>query len=62
VTAHELHTWLRALHAVAEPSVDRVIVGDPGTVVRGAAVVPWEPAAGELTRELVAMVVLRESG
>lgn len=40
--ARELHTWLRGLHAVAEPSVDRIVVGDGSTVVRGVAVV-WMP-------------------
>lgn len=40
--AEELHAWLRALHAVPEPSVDRVVVGDGATVVRGVAVV-WMP-------------------
>lgn len=42
MTALELHYWLRSLHSVPEPSVDRLIVGDPATVVRGIAVV-WTP-------------------
>lgn len=42
MTAHELARWLRDLHPVPEPSVDRVIAGDPTTVVRGVAVV-WMP-------------------
>lgn len=40
--AEELNAWLRALHAVPEPSVDHVVVGDGATVVRGVAVV-WMP-------------------
>lgn len=42
MTAGELNGWLRSWCAVAEPSVDRVIVGDAGAVVRGVAVV-WMP-------------------
>ncbi len=42
MTALELCAGLRALHPVPEPSVDRVIVGAPETVVRGIAVV-WMP-------------------
>lgn len=42
MTARELNAWLRSLHPVPEPSVDRVIVGDPETVVRGIAVA-WTP-------------------
>src|SRR5687767_10602114 len=42
MTAHELNQWLRSLHSVPEPSVDRIVVGDPTTVVRGIAVV-WMP-------------------
>jgi putative NIF3 family GTP cyclohydrolase 1 type 2 len=42
MTALELHRWLRALHAVSEPSVDRVVVGEAETIVRGVAVV-WMP-------------------
>lgn len=42
MTALELHRWLRALHAVPEPSVDRVVVGREDTLVRGVAVV-WMP-------------------
>lgn len=42
MTAVELHQWLRSLHSVPEPSVDRVIVGEPTTVVQGIAVV-WMP-------------------
>lgn len=37
-----LHRWLRSLHEVSEPTVDRIIIGSPGTTVRGIAVV-WMP-------------------
>lgn len=40
--AHELNAWLRSLQSVPEPSVDRIIVGDPETVIRGIAVA-WTP-------------------
>jgi putative NIF3 family GTP cyclohydrolase 1 type 2 len=43
MTAHEVHAWLRSLHPVPEPSVDRIIVGGPQTPVHGIAVV-WMPA------------------
>jgi putative NIF3 family GTP cyclohydrolase 1 type 2 len=42
LTAQDLCAWLRALHAVPEPSVDRVIAGRLDTVVRGIAVL-WMP-------------------
>jgi putative NIF3 family GTP cyclohydrolase 1 type 2 len=42
MTAHELNQWLRSLHSVPEPSVDRIVVGDPTTVVQSIAVV-WMP-------------------
>src|SRR5205809_681345 len=42
MTALEIHAWLRSLCAVPEPSVDRIIVGDPATLARGIAVV-WMP-------------------
>ena len=40
--AVELNAWLRSLHPVPEPSVDRVIAGDPQTEVKGIAVM-WTP-------------------
>jgi len=42
MTARELNFGLRSLHTVPEPSVDRVIVGDADSIVRGIAVV-WMP-------------------
>jgi putative NIF3 family GTP cyclohydrolase 1 type 2 len=43
MTAQELSTWLRSRHAVPEPSVDRVIAGDPQREVRAIAVM-WLPS------------------
>lgn len=51
--AKELNAWLRSLHEVPEPSVDRVIVGDPETVVRGIAVM-WTPTWDALRESLAA--------
>lgn len=42
MTAGQLNAWLRGLHPVPEPSVDRVVVGEAGAAVRGIAVV-WMP-------------------
>lgn len=42
MTAQEVQLWLRSLHPVPEPSVDRIIAGSPETIVRGIAVV-WMP-------------------
>ena len=42
LTALDVCRWLRSLHEVPEPSVDRIIVGEPATVVRGIATV-WMP-------------------
>jgi putative NIF3 family GTP cyclohydrolase 1 type 2 len=42
LNAFELDRWLRSLHDVPEPTVDRVIVGSPLTRVGGIAVV-WMP-------------------
>jgi putative NIF3 family GTP cyclohydrolase 1 type 2 len=62
VTARELCAWLRSLHSVPEPSVDRIIVGAPETVVRGIAVV-WMPtwaALREAARRGLNCVVAHE--
>jgi putative NIF3 family GTP cyclohydrolase 1 type 2 len=47
MTARDLNEWLRSLHAVPEPSVDRIIAGDGAIVVRGIAVV-WMPTWASL--------------
>ncbi|HYD85432.1 MAG TPA: Nif3-like dinuclear metal center hexameric protein, partial [Opitutus sp.] len=49
--AHELNAWLRALHPVPEPSVDRVIAGDPQEEVKGIAVM-WTPTWAALREAL----------
>jgi putative NIF3 family GTP cyclohydrolase 1 type 2 len=42
-TAGDLNKFLRSIHNVREPSVDRIIIGDPGTVIRrvGTAWMPY---------------------
>ena len=52
MTALELHHWLRSLQTVPEPTVDRVVAGEPATTVRGIAVV-WMPT-WEALREALA--------
>jgi putative NIF3 family GTP cyclohydrolase 1 type 2 len=47
MTARDLNQWLRSLHSVPEPSVDRIIVGDGSSVVRGIAVL-WMPTWASL--------------
>jgi hypothetical protein len=42
MTARELNAWLRSLHPVPEPSVERVIAGDPGMPGRGLGGM-WTP-------------------
>lgn len=42
MTAFELHLWLRSLHRVPEPAMDRIAAGVPETIVRGIAVA-WMP-------------------
>lgn len=51
VRASEVNAWLRSLQPVPEPSVDRVIVGNPGAVVRGIAVM-WTPTWSALREAL----------
>ncbi len=43
ITARDLNTYLRSLIEVNEPSVDRIIIGDPDTVVKkiGTAWMPY---------------------
>ena len=49
--ARDLQVWLRAIYPVKEPSVDRIIAGDPETVVRGIAVM-WTPTWSALRQAL----------
>jgi len=42
VTARDLHQFLRNLYTVREPSVDRIIIGDPETKIKKAGTV-WTP-------------------
>lgn len=62
MTPGELHQWLRSLHPVPEPSVDRIILGDATCDVRGIAVV-WMPtwhALREAARRGCNVVVAHE--
>jgi putative NIF3 family GTP cyclohydrolase 1 type 2 len=42
VTASDLQDYLRTLYPVSEPSVDRIVIGDPGTKIRKAGAC-WMP-------------------
>jgi len=42
ITADDLQKYLRSLYPVGEPSVDRIIIGDPDTRIRKAGTV-WTP-------------------
>ncbi|MFC2090009.1 Nif3-like dinuclear metal center hexameric protein [Bacteroidota bacterium] len=42
VTAQHLQDFLHSLHEVKEPSVDRIIIGDPGTRIKKVATA-WMP-------------------
>lgn len=62
MTAHDVHGWLRGLHPVPEPSVDRIVVGEPLTRVQGLAVV-WMPtwaALREAARHGANVVIAHE--
>ena len=62
MTGLELHHELRALHAVSEPSVDRVVAGNPNVTIDGIAVV-WTPtwdALREAQRRSCNVVVAHE--
>ncbi len=41
-TAQDLQNWLRELHPVKEPSVDRIVIGDPDTKIQKAGTC-WTP-------------------
>ena len=41
-TAADMQKYLRSLHKVAEPSVDRIVIGDPATVIRKVGTC-WQP-------------------
>jgi putative NIF3 family GTP cyclohydrolase 1 type 2 len=42
LTARDLHQYLRGLYSVREPSVDRIIIGDPETKIKKAGTT-WTP-------------------
>jgi len=60
MTARELNSYLRELVPVEEPSVDKIIIGDPGTVIRkiGTAWMPyWDTLKRAHARGVNTMVV-----
>lgn len=62
MTARELNNWLRSLHSVPEPSVDRVVAGNPETEIRGIAVLwmPTWPALREAAARGLNVIVAHE--
>lgn len=48
-TAADMQKYLRSLHKVAEPSVDRIVIGDPATVIRKVGTC-WQPYFHTLLR------------
>lgn len=58
--AGELNAFLRSLHSVNEPSVDRIIIGDPDTTVRkvGTAWMPyWKTCRAAIEQGVNVLVV-----
>jgi putative NIF3 family GTP cyclohydrolase 1 type 2 len=62
MTAGELNRYLRSLIDVEEPSVDRIIIGDPGTPVRkiGTAWMPYWKTCRQAVRDGVNVLVVHE--
>jgi len=62
MTAGELNEYLRSLVEVDEPSVDKIIIGDPGTVVRkiGTAWMPFWHTLKEARSKGVNTMVVHE--
>jgi putative NIF3 family GTP cyclohydrolase 1 type 2 len=62
LTAGDLNKYLRTLAAVKEPSVDRIVIGDPGTVVKkiGTAWMPYWETLKEAVAAGVNVLVVHE--
>jgi putative NIF3 family GTP cyclohydrolase 1 type 2 len=62
MTAAELNSYLRSLVSVDEPSVDKIIIGDPETVIRkiGTAWMPYWKTLKEARKEGVNAMVVHE--
>jgi putative NIF3 family GTP cyclohydrolase 1 type 2 len=62
MTAGDLNTYLRSLIQVEEPSVDRIIIGEPGTPVRkiGTAWMPYWKTCRQAVRDGVNVLVVHE--
>jgi putative NIF3 family GTP cyclohydrolase 1 type 2 len=62
MTAADLNKYLRSLIDVDEPSVDKIIIGDPGTAVRkiGTAWMPYWKTCRQAVRDGVNVLVVHE--
>jgi len=62
VTAEDINLYLRSLCEVNEPSVDRIIVGDPETIVKkiGTAWLPYWETCREAVEKGVDVLVVHE--
>lgn len=62
LTAEDLNNYLRTLIDVTEPSVDKIIIGDPGTRVRkiGTAWMPYWETCRQAVRDGVNVLVVHE--
>ena len=62
LTAADVNNHLRSLIEVAEPSVDKIIIGDPGTPVRkiGTAWMPYWQTCKQAVRDGVNVLVVHE--
>lgn len=62
VTAGDLQKYLRGLHPVSEPSVDRIIIGDPDTKIKkaGTAWTPYLKTLKDAARQGINVLVVHE--
>jgi len=62
LTASDVNKYLRSLIDVEEPSVDKIIIGDPGTRVKkiGTAWMPYWKTCKQAVREGVNVLIVHE--
>lgn len=62
LTAFDINKYLRSLIDVEEPSVDKIIIGDPGTLVKkiGTAWMPYWKTCKQAVKEGVNVLVVHE--
>lgn len=62
ITAGDLQNYLRSLHHVREPSVDRIVIGDPATRIRkaGTCWMPYLKTLKEAVRLGINVMVVHE--